>query len=339
MISYIPKRLNWIDWAKAIAITMVVFGHIPQVRGSLPVNYIVQFHMPLFFFISGYLTKKEFFGRDTMNKYWKTLVVPYFFFNIFFYPYWVFRHIISTPNVEWFDFIKPIIGTILLQHETAYFESLNGVTWFIAALLVMKVILSICNNYKKGNKLYIVMVTASAIAYILNEYFRYITDLPPVGFIKCLPFFYLGYICKTKNFLPTVHKKNDWVGFISFTGVSLIAYQYNKEPYNPFVYGFTFWVLCLTAIWGYFCLCRILDHHTSTIVYNISIGTIVILGMHWMLIGTTNFIVSKFFLQGRDVIYSWYSAAILAIIFVGILYPVIIIIKKKMPYLLGKTKI
>lgn len=50
------NRLNWIDWAKAIAITFVVFGHIPEERSSFILNYIVTFHMPLFFFISGYLT-------------------------------------------------------------------------------------------------------------------------------------------------------------------------------------------------------------------------------------------------------------------------------------------
>lgn len=55
----ITKRLNWIDWAKSIAIALVVFGHIPEERGSYFINYVTQFHMPLFFFISGYLTKKK----------------------------------------------------------------------------------------------------------------------------------------------------------------------------------------------------------------------------------------------------------------------------------------
>lgn len=339
MISHISKRLNWIDWAKTIAITMVVYGHIPQERGSFPLNYIVLFHMPLFFFISGYLTKKEFFCTDTIKKYWRTLVIPYLFFNLIFYPYWVFRYIINTTNLEWYVLLKPIIGTILLQHETSYYESLNGVTWFIAALLVMKVILSICNNYKNGNKLYIALVIASAFFYIFNEFCKFVTDLPPVGFVKCLPFFYLGYFCKTKNYLPQIHQKKDWLGFIFFTGLSLIAYKYIKALYSPICFGITFWTICLTAIWGFFCLCRILDHVHNSIIFNISIGTIVILGMHWMLIGTTNFIISKMFLQGTDVVYSWYTAIILAILFVGILYPVIIIIKKKMPYLLGKTKI
>ena len=31
---YIPNRVNWIDWAKALAISFVLFGHIPQIKGS-----------------------------------------------------------------------------------------------------------------------------------------------------------------------------------------------------------------------------------------------------------------------------------------------------------------
>ena len=64
----ITNRLNWIDWAKVIAISFVVFGHIPQVSGSFPQHYIVTFHMPLFFFISGYLTKKELLNANTLKN-------------------------------------------------------------------------------------------------------------------------------------------------------------------------------------------------------------------------------------------------------------------------------
>ena len=55
----IPNRLNWIDWAKALAIIFVVYGHTPAEKGDFLHNYITSFHMPLFFFISGFLTKKE----------------------------------------------------------------------------------------------------------------------------------------------------------------------------------------------------------------------------------------------------------------------------------------
>ena len=49
-------RKNWIDWAKALGILLVVMGHSNY---SLPdINpMIFMIHMPLFFVASGYLFK------------------------------------------------------------------------------------------------------------------------------------------------------------------------------------------------------------------------------------------------------------------------------------------
>ena len=68
----IKNRLNWIDWAKAIAISLVVFGHIPMSPDNFIQKFITNYHMPLFFLISGYLTKKECFNINTIRKYWHT---------------------------------------------------------------------------------------------------------------------------------------------------------------------------------------------------------------------------------------------------------------------------
>ena len=64
------KRLDWIDIAKGIGIILVVLGHtlVPQVRetgfaGFLWI-FIYNFHMPLFFFLSGYLIETE----DATNR-------------------------------------------------------------------------------------------------------------------------------------------------------------------------------------------------------------------------------------------------------------------------------
>lgn len=57
-------RIIWIDNAKAIAILLVVVGHIIQFMYSpegfdqnIVFRYIYAFHMPLFFLLSGLVTK------------------------------------------------------------------------------------------------------------------------------------------------------------------------------------------------------------------------------------------------------------------------------------------
>ena len=51
----LKPRENWIDWAKAIGILLVVMGHVDtKLTGANALIY--AFHMPLFFVVSGYLS-------------------------------------------------------------------------------------------------------------------------------------------------------------------------------------------------------------------------------------------------------------------------------------------
>lgn len=332
------NRLNWIDWAKAIAITFVVFGHVPEERGSFFLNYIVTFHMPLFFFISGYLTKKELYNKSTIKKYTYTLIIPYFIYNILSYPFWAFRYTIEHPNEGLVEYIKPILGTIFIQQNSLCSRPLNGVTWFLIALLMMKIILSICNKYKYGLYFYFVLSITCAVFYVYNEFYRFTTDLVPVGFAKCVPFYLLGYLSKEWKLLPTICRKYDWITCVICITSSLAFYQLRREDFCLTTYGWQFWAICILAIWGFFCLCRILDSIYSKFILNISIGTMVIMGLHGTVITSINFIFSKL-LNITGITYPCYFAVFIALFIVSVFYPVIILFKKKFPIMLGKTKI
>lgn len=80
------QRENWIDWGKALGILLVVMGH--SVYASKDVtSFIFVIHMPLFFFVSGYLFKTSRSWHEISVSNVKTLLVPYIGFNIigFFY--------------------------------------------------------------------------------------------------------------------------------------------------------------------------------------------------------------------------------------------------------------
>lgn len=57
------KDIVWLDYARVIGISLVIFGHalqsFPAFEGSFWLkwlwDYIYLFHMPLFFIISGFL--------------------------------------------------------------------------------------------------------------------------------------------------------------------------------------------------------------------------------------------------------------------------------------------
>ena len=75
-------RYPFIDAAKAIALYLVIVGHIVPSGGTF-FRFIFAFHMPAFFFLSGYCMEKkeESFTRHTLQKA-KTLLVPYVIFSL-----------------------------------------------------------------------------------------------------------------------------------------------------------------------------------------------------------------------------------------------------------------
>ena len=74
------ERSKWIDVYKGIGIILVVSGHI---FNGLIRDLIFLFHMPLFFFISGYLFKsKNYFNYFTKKSL--SLLLPYVSFLIVF---------------------------------------------------------------------------------------------------------------------------------------------------------------------------------------------------------------------------------------------------------------
>ena len=74
--SKTKERIDWIDYAKALGVFLVIMGH--TYKGYSFIGWIYSFHMPLFFFLSGTTLKieqiscKEFFKEGV-----KALLIPY----------------------------------------------------------------------------------------------------------------------------------------------------------------------------------------------------------------------------------------------------------------------
>lgn len=333
------KRLNWVDWAKTFAISFVVFGHIPENENSFLISYIIQFHMPFFFFISGYLSKNEGLNYDTFRKYWHSLILPYFIYNFLFYPYWIIKHIHDCPTYTWSDFIKPLVGVFLFQLNTPISVPLNGVTWFIIALLLMKIILAVRNRYTYGNMCHFFIFVACIILYPTNEFYRFSNDLVSVGFFCCFPFFCIGYFVKQKKLLQNKKFFNELLIFCTGIVFSVTLLILIRKIDSPLSYGIFFWFICSTAISSTICLSKLLDPIHSLFVTNVSIGTIVIMGLHWMFIGVTNKLLSVLFRIEDKILYPWYFAIMLTILLIILMYPIIIMFKERFPFMLGKRNV
>ncbi len=129
-------RVTWVDNAKALGIIAIVAGHAPGLNELLR-NFLYSFHVPLFFFLSGYLLKPKhldvvfpaYAQRNVVR-----LIVPYVFFWGLSLLLWLAFQAVGgkrfweQPDMLWNAFTGLLVGT------SESLLDVNGVLWFYTSL-------------------------------------------------------------------------------------------------------------------------------------------------------------------------------------------------------------
>lgn len=209
-----------IDILKAIGIILVVAGHSNNPFSS----YIYTFHMPLFFFISGYLmykSKTRKFKDFIINKI-KTIIIPYL-------VYWVISMIIFLNIFYLFYFhklapainINNIKGLILGGGYLAD-NSNNFPLWYLQHYFIAVIIFEIIRRYIKDKYKIIILIIISLLIIPIQTY------LPgrPIFHINVLPaaltFMLIGY--EFKRLLTS--KEKVFTKTNNFLGITLLFLGY-----------------------------------------------------------------------------------------------------------------
>ena len=337
-VSSVNNRINWIDWAKFIAIALVIPCHIPQERGAEPLTYFEVFILQLLFFNSGYLKKFQKDWKTSLTKYWYGLIIPYFIYNILFYPYWLVKYNMTShemPSLT--ETFKPIIGIFFLQTETNNSCALNSVTYFIVILLILHLLLDCCHQIKYGKWIMTCLCIVGCFLYTLSKYNHFTRELVFVGLFKSIPFYYLGFLCKQYHVFEKVDFKKDLGNFLLTLIISIATFYYHATESNFALHMISFWPTVLFGILAFTFFCKLLDGIHSNIVVNYSNGTMAFIGLHWMIAGTIRYgILRPLFHVPNDYVYSSAEAYLLALVVTLILYPIILFFLKKCPWILGK---
>ena len=132
-------RLTYVDTARGLGICLVVIGH-STIPGWLDTG-IRLFHMPLFFFIAGYLFNfgkhSGSFGAFARGKA-RRLLIPYLVSCVVFYLLWVTvgRH--HLPASEGANPLVPLIG-IAYGSALGQWLIFNRPLWFLVCLFCAEV--------------------------------------------------------------------------------------------------------------------------------------------------------------------------------------------------------
>lgn len=161
-----------IDLAKTFGIALVVLGHVSgsgESTGLLGIrHFLYQFHVPLFFFLSGYCSKEEEAWKTFVIKKIRRLYLPFVISNLVFYCIHVITHTLAGETFPAIDITKHCIKILLGLSLTP----LGGATWFLITLLEALVLYKILDTL--FHRLPIVILLTSLLLGIAGTYF----DLP-----------------------------------------------------------------------------------------------------------------------------------------------------------------
>lgn len=315
--------------------TVVVFCHLPQQEDSFYLQYLASVILSSFFFVSGYLKKPTTSIRASLKKYSYSLLTPYIIYNVIYYPYWLAKYAIEHGGISFTDSLEPIIGTVLLQLNSNISCELNGVTWFLPALFLMHLVTDICNRYKYGKTIMILLIIISMILYGANKYFHFAPYITFHGFVRCLCFFFMGNLFMHAGYLKSLNHQKDLLIGTSTLLISIALFYWHIHE-DCFVFHIIlYYVVNFFSVFGIIYLCRSLNNIRLRPVTLIAIGTMLIFGLHRILIGLIDFSLEKA-LHLSDITYNCYTCLFIALVIEIILLPLIYFAQHHYPILLGK---
>ena len=179
-------RILYIDIFRGIGISLMVAGHIGF--GCYFDHFIHAFHMPMFFFISGFLYKsrKDKTLAEQIKKKYKALIIPYIFFGLLNYLFYCVHYGVKlSPLVHLFS-----LNTCNLP--------IAGALWFLTAFYGSIIIYICIDTYiesfvKKTILIAIISIGGCFWGRLMPSY------LIPFGFnasLVGLALMHVGFICQ-----------------------------------------------------------------------------------------------------------------------------------------------
>lgn len=165
MVRFIQRRLDYIDTAKAVAIMLVIIGHTPLYEPLQ--KWVYVFHVPLFFFISGYLFsfRRNPNFKDFVKKRFKQIALPYVVVNLLTWSFWavVARRYSVGSDYSGIPLWKPLEAAFLgygmsMIHCTAM--------WFVGCLLVIEILYYLLFRNRSGKMRFVLVLEVFTIGWI-----------------------------------------------------------------------------------------------------------------------------------------------------------------------------
>lgn len=226
-LSSSDERVKWVDYAKGIAILLVIVSHTVSnqvIRGA-----IFSFHMPLFFILSGYTTKRADSAEALKQRALKT-----------------FRQLIIPAYVLWIvhTAVFIVLGRV---HSSAWQLSLTalfagglsydilgaeipsfGMVWFLVTLFIVRNVYSVLDYYTGGKHMTAISLITSVCGVIIGQFIFLPFDFDIA--MASMVFFHFGSLLKNKQITFSVKKLI--ISIFAWGGVLLSEYIISQSYFE-----------------------------------------------------------------------------------------------------------
>lgn len=330
-------RIDWIDWAKVILIMLVVLGHCQDLKYA---DFIYAFHIPAFFFISGYLANYKKKKTGTL-KAALPMICAILIYNVLFIAInamcvcLIGTDINGMPqsDTSFYELIcRPILGIVWVRGNN---NSFVNQLWFVWVLILLKCLYRYI--YDRCPK-FIPLILVACVSYccLLNA-----LGLKTVFYVdRCimsLPFFMMGNLCKHYSCLKISkilsRKMGGVIGITFFLLIAIdVSRLYSGKSMDMYAFrmgysGLAYYMLAFLGTLALILIVRILP--ANKIVRKISTGTFLILALHYQILRL---------LELNDIVFSDITRLSSLAVIMVLCYPLILFSEKHCPILLGKNK-
>lgn len=207
------SRIKWIDTAKGYGMVLVIFSHI---SGSIFAVWNYTFHMPLFFFLSGYLFNCGATFGCFLKKKIKSLIVPYFAYGI---PMLLFTLFLMYRNSQ-----MTFLGLINLLMNFIQQKRMWTI-WFITCLFIVNIICYFIVQIKSDK----LKILVSVLLVFCGACYYKIGGGPLIWnldiSIMASFFFVMGYICRKHEIINLVMNLNKDIVFIAMLIINVACWR------------------------------------------------------------------------------------------------------------------
>ena len=222
-MKQVNSKLDWVYIAKGIGIILVAIGHFDP--ADEPVLWrqvrlvIYEFHMPLFFILSGYLFDRAKYTYSALvSRKIKRLLYPFFAITLAFL-------ILKVVAQQLVPIRYPVtiasLGDVVVNPAGSFVP----IVWFIQALFLIFLVYPLLKKALRSD--YVIMLLAIVANTLLGGY-----ELPVLNkALFNLPFFVFGMVLRDNASAPTSGHRQ--LMYLAVTLVSFVCLTLSERVFTP----------------------------------------------------------------------------------------------------------